>query len=387
MALGFFWATILLGFFASVLALDIMGLFRRKNHFPVEGRTVLITGGSQGMGRGVAKLLAQKGANVLIVARDVKKLESAVEYIQAAAKSPAQRFHYISADLMNPAESERIMHEAAVWNNNNPPDVVWCIAGSAAPELFLNTPVERHRQLMDSNYWSAAYLAHATLRSWFKPRTPPPATPASTTTTSKSVSETETPVTTKEQSASQAAATPPARHLIFTSSVLAFYPIIGYNGYSPAKAALRSLSDALSQEINLYNGARHHNPSLGPTADVKVHTVFPGTIYTPGYEHENETKPAITKLLEAGDPGQTEDECAAVSVRGLERGEYLITVAFLGSAMRACAWGGSPRGNFLLDTLMTWITSIAWLFIQPDMDKKVWRWGRANGMPKDAKSA
>lgn len=33
------------------------------------------------MGRGVAKLLAQKGANVVIVARNVKKLQAAVEYI------------------------------------------------------------------------------------------------------------------------------------------------------------------------------------------------------------------------------------------------------------------------------------------------------------------
>jgi short-subunit dehydrogenase len=34
------------------------------------------------MGRGVAKIFAQKGANVVIVARDVKKLEAAVEYIK-----------------------------------------------------------------------------------------------------------------------------------------------------------------------------------------------------------------------------------------------------------------------------------------------------------------
>lgn len=33
------------------------------------------------MGRGVAKLLAQKGAHVIIVARDIKKLEAALEYI------------------------------------------------------------------------------------------------------------------------------------------------------------------------------------------------------------------------------------------------------------------------------------------------------------------
>lgn len=43
----------------------------------------MITGGSQGMGRGLAKLLAQKGANVVIVARNQQKLAEALKYISA----------------------------------------------------------------------------------------------------------------------------------------------------------------------------------------------------------------------------------------------------------------------------------------------------------------
>ena len=45
-------------------------------------QTILVTGGSQGMGKGIAQLLAGKGANVLIVARNVQKLESALEDIK-----------------------------------------------------------------------------------------------------------------------------------------------------------------------------------------------------------------------------------------------------------------------------------------------------------------
>ena len=44
-------------------------------------QTIVITGGSQGMGRGVAKLLAAKGANIVIVARTAEKLEVAIKYI------------------------------------------------------------------------------------------------------------------------------------------------------------------------------------------------------------------------------------------------------------------------------------------------------------------
>ena len=44
-------------------------------------QTVILTGGSQGMGKAVAELLAKKGANVLIVARTVEKLEAALKDI------------------------------------------------------------------------------------------------------------------------------------------------------------------------------------------------------------------------------------------------------------------------------------------------------------------
>lgn len=48
-------------------------------------QTILLTGGSQGMGRGLAKLLAEKGANVVIVARNQQKLEEALSYISVGS--------------------------------------------------------------------------------------------------------------------------------------------------------------------------------------------------------------------------------------------------------------------------------------------------------------
>lgn len=45
----------------------------------------MITGGSQGMGKGVAKQLAAKGANIVIVARNVDKLKAALEYIAVSS--------------------------------------------------------------------------------------------------------------------------------------------------------------------------------------------------------------------------------------------------------------------------------------------------------------
>jgi 3-dehydrosphinganine reductase len=196
--------------------------------------------------------------------------------------------------------------------------------------------------MMDMNYWSQADMAHAILASWLSP---------------SSISSAEAD---KQQS---------SRHLIFTSSSLAFYSIAGYGAYSPAKTALRSLCDTLAQEVLLY------------TPSVKIHTVFPGSISTAGFERENLIKPAITKELEKDDPVQTPEEVARKAVLGLERGEYLITVNFLAAAMRGCAWGGSPRNNWVTDTLMTWATSIAWMFIGPDLNGKVVKYGKQHGHP------
>jgi 3-dehydrosphinganine reductase len=331
---------------------------------------VVITGGSQGMGRALGKLLAQKGANIVIVARDRQKLDAALKYIsvcqrtplscitylllaQASAKDPEkQRFHYISADVTKSEENIRIIDEVTEWNNGHPPDVVWANAGSSHPELFIDTSIDILRSQMDINFWSAAYLAHATLRCWLKP------------TTSKQTAE--------------SASTTPKRHFIITSSAGAFCGFVGYSPYSPGKAASRNLADALRNEILMYNGYRSANSSKGPAADVEIHCVAPGTILSPGFENENKTKPKVTLQLEETDPRQTEDEVAAVAVKGLENGEFLIATQWLGKILRAGMLGATKRTSIFIDMVVTWITPLVWMVMIPDADNKVWRWGEQN---------
>ena len=114
--------------------------------------------------------------------------------------------------------------------------------------------------------------------------------------------------------------------------------------------------------------------------EIQVHCVCPGTITSPGHDNEQISKHEITKILEKDDPAQTEDEVAAAAVRGLEKGGFLITTQLLGHAMRASALGGSPRDSPFLDTMLSWITSIAWLFIGPDMERTVFKYGKKHGI-------
>ncbi|KAK6610454.1 short-chain dehydrogenase [Botrytis cinerea] len=265
-----YWTIAALVLGLAAFAPGIMGVFGLGgNKFLVKGKTVLLTGASEGMGKSVAIQLAKKGANVIIVARNVGKLEKAMVEIKAAALSPStQSFHYISADVSISTEAARILEEATKFNSSNPPDIVWCIAGTSTPGFFLDTTPQKLRTQMDINYWSCADMAHCTIAS-------------------------------------------------------------------------------------------------------------------PGLEIENQGKPEITHLLEETDPIQTPDEVARNSIRGLERGEYLITVGWLGSMMRACAWGGSRRGNWVLDTLVTWGTSVVWGFVGRDLDGKVRRWGEVKGFKRN----
>ncbi|KAK6005285.1 hypothetical protein QM012_008064 [Aureobasidium pullulans] len=338
---------VVIGLIAVVVASAAMGLFSSNKHFPVEGKTVLITGGSSGMGKALATKLAQQGANVCIVARNKAKLDQAIDHIKSHAKSPNQRFLAISADCTSPQDNTRILAETTSWNNSQAPDIVWANAGSSSPGLFIDTPLETHRAQMDTNYWASFYLAHATLKLWLAPQQ------------------------TKEHHET--------RHFIITSSSVAFVGVAGYSPYAPAKAALKSLADSLRMELNLYNGSRKSSlPS--PAAVTKIHLVCPGTILTPGYEAENATKHPVTKILESGDPKQTEDQVADAALKGLQRGDYVITTQWLGHAMRVSALGGSPRNGWgVVDVLFGWVTAVAWLFIAPDMESKVWKWGKEHG--------
>ncbi|MCJ1267539.1 translational activator of GCN4 [Lobaria immixta] len=155
---------------------------------------------------------------------------------------------------------------------------------------------------MDSNYFSAATMAHAVLRSWLVPSPSTPSAPSSPASNQR------------------------VNHIIFTSSVVAFYPLAGYGPYSPSKSALRALSDTLSQGLQLYPSPPH------PV--VKTHTLFPATIFSPLLAVENAIKPAVTKILEEGDGGQTPEEAARRCIAALERGEELVTTSWLGVNLR-----------------------------------------------------
>jgi 3-dehydrosphinganine reductase len=261
----------------------------------------------------------------------------------------------------------RVIAETVAWNDGNPPDTVWCVAGVAHPTLFVDTPVSVFHEQMDSNYFTSLHMAHATLTSWLKTAQgdntdggPSTALPARAT----------------PSDAPRSNHPRPARHLIFTASFAALYTFTGYTPYSPAKAALRSLSDTLSQEMNLYAGAHPNEPP------VRLHTIFPATILSEGYEAENRIKPDLTKKLEEDDDGQTPEAIAIKSIKGLESGQELVATDILTELVKHSMLGGSLRGGVgraLLAWFLAGLMGLVMIFVRGDMDRKVTTWGRKFG--------
>lgn len=316
-------------------------------------QTVLVTGASRGTGLEAARQLAAKGANVVIVARNAKRLRDGVVSLGEAALSPeTQRFQYIPADLTDAETCVQVMSQATEWNSGQPPDIVWSFVGSAYPHLFVETEVSRLRDELATNYFANAFMAHAALKLWLREPDEPTGD-----------------VMTKHRENAP-------RHLIFTSSFQALYSMIGYTSYAPAKTALRSLSDSLSQELHLYAAA---NPSWPP---VRVHTIFPATIFGEAYEAENLVKPDVTKMLEETDPGQTADFVARKSIQGLEGGHELVTCDILSRFGLSTVFGASKRGGFfrtVADWIMGCLGLLILIFVRWDMDRKVRNFGRRHG--------
>ncbi|KAJ6257347.1 LOW QUALITY PROTEIN: hypothetical protein Dda_8236 [Drechslerella dactyloides] len=323
---------------ALLLATSLtMGLFS-KNQMPVAGRNVIVTGASQGMGKAVALLLASQGANVAIVARDQKKLDAAGAEIQAVidangTKYLGQKLAVISADLSDPQQAQRALSDAESQLGDT--EILWCCAGGANPGFFTNYEPADLQWSMNTNYWSAVYIAHAAVKA-MSSRPPPPSKGA------------------------------PQRKVIFTSSIAALCPIIGYSSYVGPKAALRALTDCLRQECLLY--------------DIGVHCCCPGSIESPGLVTENLTKPDLTKKIEESDVVQKPEVVAKACLDELQNGQTLPVPSFLARAARAGMAGPTPRANAFVELIFSWIAAIVFIFVRWDQDSIVMK-ERKKGLP------
>jgi 3-dehydrosphinganine reductase len=259
----------------------------------VRGKNIIITGGSSGIGKATAKLLAEHGANVFILARDREKLNQALEEIKAEGGDQNQRYGAFSADVTSWQEVESTI--ADIVEAGGAPDILINSAGIVHPGYFEELPLSAFRKQIDVNYLGTLHCVKAVL-----------------------------PYMTARKSG----------HIVNISSIAGFLGIFGYTAYSASKFAVRGFTEALRIELKPHN--------------ITVSMVIPNDTDTPQLEDDRDLQPLETKITEGmvkpenigrrrdlivyrlvklvtdgGKPAAPEEVAAGI-IRGIRRGRYLI---------------------------------------------------------------
>jgi len=117
----------------------------------VEGRVVVVTGASSGIGEEVARVLAAEGAHTVLVARSSDKLEALATVIREAGGTATP----LSCDIADPASVERLLEEVEALGGC---DVLINNAGRSIRRSVAQSPFHDFERTMQLNYFGALRL-------------------------------------------------------------------------------------------------------------------------------------------------------------------------------------------------------------------------------------
>jgi 3-dehydrosphinganine reductase len=235
--------------------------FKKKN--------VLITGGSSGIGLAAACLLAQKEANVWLLARPGEKLTDALKKVRSSAQDPDQSFGVVEADVANVRQVSQAI--SRVIQSIGLPDLVINSAGVAHPGYVQETDLKIFHWMMDVNYFGTVNVIKELLPGMIERK---------------------------------------SGYIVNISSMAGFLGVFGYTAYGASKYAVRGFSDALRAEMKPHG--------------IGVSVVFPPDTDTPQLSYEKQFKPAETKELTGSGGMMDPERVAKIILSGIERGKYLI---------------------------------------------------------------
>ena len=123
-------------------------------------KTVLVTGGGSGIGKGAATAAVAAGANVMLVGRNADRLAAAAEEIKGHAEDGGSVL-YEPADVTNEDEVSRVVEAATAWTGRLH-GVVHCAGGSETIGPVTQIDSEAWRRTVDLNINGTMYvLKHA----------------------------------------------------------------------------------------------------------------------------------------------------------------------------------------------------------------------------------
>ena len=266
----------------------------RKADAYFEGKNVIITGGSSGIGRATAKLLSGEGANVFVIARDQRKLAWALEDMKAKERNPDQQNGAFSADVTEYQKIEDAV--AAIEEVSGACDILINCAGIVYPGYFEELPLSTFREQMNVNYFGTLHAVRAVVPRMMTRRD---------------------------------------GHIVNVASMGGVVGGFGYTAYAASKFAVFGFTEALRAEMKPHG--------------IRVSLVLPPDTDTPQLRQERELQPLELKMITGAvkpkaferlseriaywltrwlltDNGKpmSPDRVAAAIVRGIRRGGFLI---------------------------------------------------------------
>jgi NAD(P)-dependent dehydrogenase (short-subunit alcohol dehydrogenase family) len=141
---------------AGVAAASVAALLRRRPSYDFVGRTVLITGGSRGLGLVLARAFVARGASVALMARDPQELARAVENLGPGVPAAG-----IVGDVRRPDSCAQTVDEVIARFGRL--DVLVNNAGLILSAPLARTGVDDFEALMDVHFWGTLHMTSAAL--------------------------------------------------------------------------------------------------------------------------------------------------------------------------------------------------------------------------------
>ncbi len=127
-----------------------------SGRFDLSGKVALITGGSQGLGKAMARGLVEQGAKVILASRDEAKLRKSLDEVLLGTMGEGR---ILVVDLAKRGEAGRLAKEAeALWGRV---DILVNNAGSNRPEAIDRITDEAWDQIVELNLTSVMALTRS----------------------------------------------------------------------------------------------------------------------------------------------------------------------------------------------------------------------------------
>lgn len=277
----------------AIIGITLIYFKYSKKAQSLNGKHVLITGGSKGIGRSLAFEAIKLGSNVTIVARDTEVLEKCKIDLLKSLPSKKQRVFSISADVTNDVSIlEQVVAEAE--EECGPVFMLINCAGTSISRRFEDTTTKDFRRMLDINFLGSVSITKAVIPAMKSRR---------------------------------------QGIVVFVSSIAGLTGIYGYSAYSASKFALLGLAEALSMEVAPYN--------------VSISVLFPPDTDTPGFELEQIGKPKETQLISESGGLFSPDAVAKAAMQDILTGKFASTVGMESFMVKTVCSGMHPVRDYL----------------------------------------